>query len=240
MSNPLFPSNPQAFLTRFSNLPVLSVKRKEWRMEQTEHERNEADMAFQQVRKQVLERDGRRCCICGFTSTVYQEVHHLDDNHNNNSLDNLITICNVCHLCFHIGLAAMRGAIFLAVVPELTQAEITNLMRLYHCAMRSGNAETVERLEGLYAIFESRSVEVFKRAFEADFSKGHEIAEALSKMEEAKFAMRGKALSNLRVIPTKEAFREEQIISYMTRTHTEYFGGKHWPHLLDTLTGKTA
>ena len=82
----------------------------------------------QGARKKALDRDGRRCWFCGFTSTAHQEVHHLDDDHANNRLDNLVTICNIDHLCFHLGLAAMRGAIFLAVVPELTQAEITNLI----------------------------------------------------------------------------------------------------------------
>ena len=135
------PTRPEAFLERFTNLPVLSVKRKQWRMEQSEHDRNEADAVFQEVRKKVLDRDGRRCWFCGFTSTAHQEVHHLDDDHTNNRLDNLVTICNIDHLCFHLGLAAMRGAIFLAVIPELTQAEITNLMRIYHCAVATGNED---------------------------------------------------------------------------------------------------
>ena len=71
------PTRPEAFLKRFTNLPVLSVKRKQWRMEQSEHDRNEADAVFQEVRKKVLDRDGRRCWFCGFTSTAHQEVHHL-------------------------------------------------------------------------------------------------------------------------------------------------------------------
>ena len=54
------PTRPEAFLERFTNLPVLSVKRKQWRMEQSEHDRNEADAVFQEVRKKVLDRDGRR------------------------------------------------------------------------------------------------------------------------------------------------------------------------------------
>ena len=41
------PTRPEAFLERFTNLPVLSVKRKQWRMEQSEHDRNEAVAVFQ-------------------------------------------------------------------------------------------------------------------------------------------------------------------------------------------------
>lgn len=227
-------------MQRFTNLPVLSVKRKQWRMEQTEHDRNEADAVFQEVRKKVLDRDGRRCWFCGFTSTAHQEVHHLDDDHTNNRLDNLVTICNIDHLCFHLGLAAMRGAIFLAVIPELTQAEITNLMRIYHCAVATGNEDVQSRLKGLYAIFESRSVDIFKRVFETDFSNGHEIAVALSRLDDAAFAMRHKTMKGLRVIPTEAAFRQGQIAGYLTRTHTQYLDMNHWPTLLDTLRGQAA
>lgn len=227
-------------MSRFTNLPVLSVKRKQWRMEQSEHDRNESDAAFQEIRKKVLDRDGRRCWFCGFTSSAHQEVHHLDDDHSNNRPDNLVTICNIDHLCFHLGLAAMRGAIFLAVVPELTQAEITNLMRIYHCSMTVGNEDVQSRLKGLYAIFESRSVDIFKRVFEADFSNGHEIAVALSKLDDAAFAMRAKSLDGLRVIPTAAAFRDGQIAGYLTRTHSQYFDMNHWPSLLDSLRGQPA
>ena len=58
------PTKPAAFLQRFTNLPVLSVKRTLWRMEEAEHTRNEADALFQEARKKALTRDGGRCwCI---------------------------------------------------------------------------------------------------------------------------------------------------------------------------------
>jgi hypothetical protein len=91
------------------------------------------------------------------------------------------------------------------------------------------------RLKGLYAIFESRSVDIFKRVFEADFSNGHEIAVGLSKLDDAAFALRNKTLDGLRVIPTEAAFRDGQIAGYLTRTHSQYLDMNHWPALLDTL-----
>lgn len=101
--------------------------------------------------------------------------------------------------------------------------------------MTMGNEDVQSRLKGLYAIFESRSVDIFKRVFEADFSNGHEIAVALSKLDDAAFAMRGKTLDGIRVIPTEAAFRDGQIAGYLTRTHTQYFDQNHWPALLDAL-----
>lgn len=229
------PTKPEAFLTRFANLPILSVKRNEWRMEQQDHDHNDANPLFQEKRKKVLERDGRKCWFCGFASTANQEIHHLNGDHTDNEIDNLATICNVDHLCFHLGLAALKSAVFIAFVPELTQPEITNLMRVYHSAMFIGNTEIKESLKGFYSMFEARSVPVFSQVFKSDFSSGHEIAMALSKLEDAQFSNRAKTFEGLRVIPTAKAFQEDQISSYVTRTHSQYFDMKHWPSLLDTL-----
>lgn len=227
-------------MQRFTNLPVLSVKRKQWRMEEEEHTRNEADALFQEARKKVLTRDGGRCWYCGWQSATYQEVHHKDDDHKNNNLSNLVTVCNIDHMCFHLGLAAMRGAMFLAVVPELTQVEVTNLMRLYHCKMLVGNEDTQLKLKGLYALFESRAVDVFKRVFEADFSGGHEIAVALSKLDDGPFERRGKTLQGIRVVPTAAAFHPGQLEMYTGRTHTAHFDRDNWAAMLETLTDARA
>lgn len=223
------------FLQRFAHLPVLSVKRKQWRMEQSEKERNDASPAFRQVREKVLERDGHRCFFCGFSSPVHQEVHPLDGDHANHGQDNLITVCSIDYLCLHLGMAALKGSIFLAVVPELTQAEITNLMRLYHCAMAEGDEDVRARLAGLYAIFESRSVDVFKRVFEADFSNGQEIAVALSRLDDAAFAARDRALEGIRVIPTESAFQDGQIAAHLASAKGTSLDRNVWPALLGVL-----
>lgn len=229
------PTKPAAFLQRFTNLPVLSVKRTLWRMEEAEHTRNEADALFQEARKKALTRDGGRCWFCGWQSAAYQEVHHADDDHTNNHVDNLVTVCNIDHMCFHLGLAAMRGAMFLAFVPELTQAEVTNLMRLYHCKMRIGDEAMQLKLQGFHALFESRSVEVFKRVFEADFSGGHEISVALSKLDDSAFARRARTLQGLRVVPTAAAFHAGQLEAYIGRSHAAYFQPDNGAALLQQL-----
>lgn len=109
-----------------SQLPplVMSAKRAVWRMH--DHA-NEADKAFAKVRRPVLEAYDYRCPYCGHQAEKYQEVHHKDDDHKNNSPDNLACDCPLCHQVFHIGLAGMREGAVLAYVPELTQAELNHL-----------------------------------------------------------------------------------------------------------------
>lgn len=103
---------------------VVSAKRSVWRM----HDHSgEGDKQFQQVRKPVLEAANYSCQFCGFQSSKYQEVHHLNDDHNNNDRRNLACTCPLCHQVFHIGLAGMRDGGEIIYLPELTQAELNQL-----------------------------------------------------------------------------------------------------------------
>jgi len=64
---------------------------------------------WQQRRKQALERDNHVCCYCGSTKRI--DVHHkikinefiTDEDKCNigNNLDNLITLCRICHIIEH-------------------------------------------------------------------------------------------------------------------------------------------
>lgn len=54
-----------------------------------------------QLRYLVKERDGFKCTKCG--SIEYLIVHHIDMNKKNSSLNNLITLCRVCHGKLHNG-----------------------------------------------------------------------------------------------------------------------------------------
>jgi 5-methylcytosine-specific restriction endonuclease McrA len=59
------------------------------------------DNAYQQLRLQVLERDGWRCQVCG--SMMNLEVHHAQfrSRQGQDSEDNLITLCVQCHKFSH-------------------------------------------------------------------------------------------------------------------------------------------
>ena len=50
------------------------------------------------LRKKVLEKYGYRCAKCGYG---FLEIHHIDGDHTNNSLNNLIPLCKLCHIEEH-------------------------------------------------------------------------------------------------------------------------------------------
>ena len=42
---------------------------------------------------------GKACAICGRTKNVH--IHHKDGNHKNNTIENLIELCAICHPKLH-------------------------------------------------------------------------------------------------------------------------------------------
>lgn len=57
------------------------------------------------ARRLVFDRDNNICqwkIACKDKDiTPFLVVHHIDENHNNNNLENLITLCQACHAFYH-------------------------------------------------------------------------------------------------------------------------------------------
>lgn len=55
------------------------------------------------IRNYLLEINNYKCQICGwgeinkYTNIIHLEIHHIDGNHTNNSLNNLQVLCPNCH-----------------------------------------------------------------------------------------------------------------------------------------------
>jgi len=90
----------------FPNLTI-GVKRRLYRRDDVQS--TKFDAVFQAVRGAVLKKNQYRCVFCGARSASASEVHHLDDNHRNNQLENLATVCKLCHPYHHIGQASLPG-----------------------------------------------------------------------------------------------------------------------------------
>jgi len=58
----------------------------------------------QDLKREVRKRDNYSCQACGVTEeTLNQDldIHHIDFNKSNNSLNNLVSLCRSCHLKLH-------------------------------------------------------------------------------------------------------------------------------------------
>lgn len=54
---------------------------------------------FKKIKTLILQRDNNQCQCC--KRNVKLLVHHMDCNDRNNDPNNLITLCNQCHLSLH-------------------------------------------------------------------------------------------------------------------------------------------
>jgi hypothetical protein len=59
------------------------------------------------------------CCNCEEQHKLAMEVHHLDENKHNNSLDNLVPLCVKCHRIYHHGQEEEKAEIFDSIIEEL-------------------------------------------------------------------------------------------------------------------------
>ncbi len=204
--------------------PVIGVKRGVWR--QDDEHAALADAAFAPMRKSVFERDGYACRFCGFKASKYQEVHHLDDNHANNSLENLVTVCTLCHQVHHLGMFAMRNAGFLAALPEFTQTEINHLCRIIHVTSLFAEQPVVDRLQGLFTLFTSRGMDTLKRPFDCDLSDPYLLTQILSGGDEALYNTRNESLASLRLVPAKSSFHAGQLEFYAQHCRDLFLPGR--------------
>lgn len=96
-----------------------------------------ADLAFNDFKRQVLERDRYTCQYCGFQAAQYQEILNLDNNYRNNKLSNLVTACFFCSQCVFleaVGKDDFGGGV-LIYLPEISQADLNGLCHVLFCAM---------------------------------------------------------------------------------------------------------
>ena len=133
---------------------VLSVKRGRFRRDDPDAE--SADMDFKANRPRVLARDQHTCVFCDFTADNWQDVHHRDDNHTHNDIDNLVTCCKICHACHHIWLASQNNGGVLIYLPEIEQTLLNRLVRAMFVVGKVGSAERRAEVKELWDFLYSR------------------------------------------------------------------------------------
>ncbi len=65
--------------------------------------RLDTDSIYDELRRQVLDRDGWKCQFCGARENL--DIHHLTFRSHSgpNEEENLITLCRQCHAHLHSG-----------------------------------------------------------------------------------------------------------------------------------------
>lgn len=203
--------------------PILGVKRKLWR--QDDEHAILKDEKYKDIRESIFQRDDHKCQFCGFKFDSFQEVHHLDDDHGHNDKSNLVTICNLCHAVHHLGMTAIRNAGFLAYIPEMKQTDVNGICRIIFMqryilskSEEEGAKQKKDSLEALYSVFQSRGAKLSQltQSDKINLTKPIILAQYLSTCDEELYSQRETMLSGLVLVPTHNAFTDNQLEKYFS------------------------
>ncbi len=128
---------------------ILSASKKSWKMSSThgtEFDKSYKDSKGNPGRNKIFwdevwSRDKNKCYFCGFESKRHQEIHHLNDDHEDNSKDNLVTICPLCHQSFHLDTASTTSGGKVIWLPEFSQQELNYISRAIFIAIEEAESK---------------------------------------------------------------------------------------------------
>ena len=180
----------------------------------------DATQRYADMRLSVVKRDRFTCQGCGLQvspqkkaqdmslkATGYLEVHHKDNNHQNNQMKNLITLCPFCHQVFHLGFAGSQQKIQLIYLNSISQADLNILCVSLGIAMFRGH-DIGEHATSLYDLLESQKWEL-QNYYGSEFNDPQKIASALIKIyrhRPSAYKKRELFFKSIRVLPNLNKF----------------------------------
>jgi len=213
---------------------LLGVKRGKWRGSSDDpHD----EPAFLDARGKALARDGGCCHFCDWQDDKWMEGHHKDDDHANNSPDNIVTCCTWCHRCHHVGLAGINemGFIGLSPLPGKplpSQPLLNQMVRLYDWATSVPN--TPPKYQSWVAMFQEWLEISIKHAESViGTSNPSELGDVLLNISEAQYKSRDELISGFRLIPTLL----EELDSSVEEQRKEIERRQHWIQKLKARIG---
>ena len=200
------------------------------------------------LKQKIFERDDYTCRCCRFKAKKYQEVHFLDNNHNNFAEKNLVTTCIFCHQCFNLEkVSDMRSGVLLWL-PEIEQVDLHHIARAIHVA-RISQGPVAEAARKALDVLMARREEAKARISTDD---PYILATVLRDYLGYKHYMsRDKKLAGIRLLPLERRIIKEtdlefnqfpQILAYW-RSKDGPFGGKtppQWISIYKDIAAKAA
>lgn len=197
----------------------------------------------------VIERDKYTCQCCGFSvrefdKTVavtegayshYLTTHPLDDNHLNNELNNLITVCVFCHAVFHTACASSEetSRYVLIFYPWLTQVEINLFCNLLLVAKQSNHHSFSQTAQRIYSEWEGCTL-FADTVFENGTSNVKNLASALQALhyrDPSAYERRAELLPGMRLLPILDLFEAEGL-----QWTSAWLPSNEWQNLGDQWT----
>lgn len=191
-------------------LPLqISVKRSIFRKDDPYAEGADSASKDPDLLAKIADRDKFHCRYCGFRSPKFQELHHFDDNHANNTVENLVTACPLCHMCNHVGYAGQsKRGVLIHIDPEanITQAALNQLVRTLWIGQVSDQPE-------IKAAADSMLMKLEKMKSNAESVIGSSdpitVGEYLLGLKAHEYESRGKYLKGVYLLPLKDGYKPQ-------------------------------
>lgn len=184
---------------------LMGIKRTASRS-QTSYSGGKAELEYKKIRPQIFKRDSNRCTHCGDTYSQYQEIHHEDDDHTNNSARNLSCICVLCHLCHHIGFAGLNDSHTIIYLPEISQGKLNSMVRSLWLTRRAGSSAQAEKAAMILSSLKARA-SIAESMIKT--SSPLSVARHLASLSDSEYKERGKYLKDLRVLFDEAPFSNQ-------------------------------
>ena len=183
---------------------ILSADRSAWSA--LAHHGTEWDQSskMSKVRNQILKRDDNTCQGCGWRSERWQEIHHRNGDHSDYNLDNLETLCPLCHQVFHLPTAAATSGGSIIWLPEMTQAQLNLICIAIFVAIRDNRSRWKHPAQALFQQFEARKAIMEEQMGSCDPGA---LAQVLIKLSPEQYQERQKIISPLRLLPYHTRFQ---------------------------------
>lgn len=207
---------------------VFSVKRKVWR--QDDENMESANAEYQKKRPSVLVKGLYKCMFCGYRSKS-TEVHHLNDNHADNSDENLGIADPLCHGTQHIGqVGSQKQGVFINI-DGIPQAEFNHLQRTIAVVLEIGTDQEKADARALLQHLASRSELVSAEWGSANPS---DFGNALLTLRQEDFDKRQGAFTNLALL-----YKPVRFLEYIGRWIEENYKSlpiKTWNQIYERAT----
>jgi hypothetical protein len=193
-----------------------------------------ADKELSAKRQVVLETHQYECAGCAYVvgkndqgrvnddQARHLDVHHINDDHTDNSDENLVPACHACHPYQHIGQHALgdshvntAGKTLLATIPEVSAADLNLLLRALGAVLNAAEEFKGKAGEATYAGESAIAQEILDLlcersdvtldAFCIDSDERAktfllDVAKSLSVMSDSEYEGRGSVLGDQRLL----------------------------------------
>ena len=188
---------------------LLTADRRSWQVPASHG--TESDKKKLSLWKKIWERDNYTCYFCNFKSNRFQEIHHLNDDHNDDRDENLVTICPLCHQTFHLNLVSTTNNGTIVWLPELSQQDLNHLVRALFVAMEpdESNDPSSQAIQKtalqIYQSIEARA-KIMETNFQNNSSEPGQFGQALLNLNKETYNKRFEFIDHFKLLHRSSRF----------------------------------